>query len=314
MIDLIAPKILDDLTFDQIIQILIDHFDPIPNIIYERFILHKIKQDMNENIKDFVVRLKRQAAKCCYGAQLNEQLRDLFVVGLNNDQLIRRLLSEKDLKFESAIDIAQMFESTAKETLNIKNKAVDKIKTFKNPNIEKAKFNKCRHCGKSNHISEKCFFREGTCKLCHEKGHISTVCRYKKPTERNKNTEMHFKQNPPKLKELTINAVSQSPKITTDVLVENQNIKFEVDSGAEITVIPFNLYSKFFQKCSLEKYDITINGFGGQNIEIKGKCNVRVLKDQISKTLELVLTKHNHGIPRLGRNWMQELNMLMRRL
>ena len=43
----------------------------------------------------------------------------------------------------------------------------------------------CKHCGKSNHHSSKCRFKEAVCNTCHKKGHLAKICgaqRQQRPT------------------------------------------------------------------------------------------------------------------------------------
>ena len=38
----------------------------------------------------------------------------------------------------------------------------------------------CYRCGKSGHLSDKCFFKDKICNFCNGKGHISQACKKKK--------------------------------------------------------------------------------------------------------------------------------------
>ena len=53
---------------------------------------------------------------CQFGAFLNEALRDRLVCGLINTQSQKKLLTEKQLTFEKAVEIAMAMELANKQT------------------------------------------------------------------------------------------------------------------------------------------------------------------------------------------------------
>src|SRR5215469_3102421 len=60
------PENIGNLNFKKCCGYLNKHYADAKNIIYERFILHKTKQEENESINDFILRINQQAAKCEY--------------------------------------------------------------------------------------------------------------------------------------------------------------------------------------------------------------------------------------------------------
>ena len=70
-------------------------------------------QRTGESAKDFAAELRRLTIHCEFGDHLNEALRDRFVCGLNNETIQKRLLTEKELTFVGAIEIAHEMESAA---------------------------------------------------------------------------------------------------------------------------------------------------------------------------------------------------------
>ncbi len=66
----------------------------------------------------FVARLRQLTEHCSYGTALEEMLRDRIVGGINDERLQRRLLAEPELTFTKAVDLAQAYESAAKDATN----------------------------------------------------------------------------------------------------------------------------------------------------------------------------------------------------
>ena len=65
----------------------------------------------------FVVELRALAMYCNFGASSTDLLRDCIVCGINDDH-VQRLLSEKALTFEKALELAVCIE-TAKKCIRI---------------------------------------------------------------------------------------------------------------------------------------------------------------------------------------------------
>ena len=59
--------------------------------------------------------LRKLASTCEFGIFLNEAQRDRFVCGLRSENCRRRLLTESDLTFSKAIEIARSMELARKD-------------------------------------------------------------------------------------------------------------------------------------------------------------------------------------------------------
>ena len=68
----------------------------------------------NETVSTFVNELRCIAAKCEYGLQLKENLRDRLVAGVNNETFQQRLLQNPGQTFESALTTCLAMETAAK--------------------------------------------------------------------------------------------------------------------------------------------------------------------------------------------------------
>ena len=66
---------------------------------------------MEESIAEYVAELRRLATDCEFGDYLGEALRDRLVCGTRSSSVQKRLLSEADLTFKRALEIAQAMEA-----------------------------------------------------------------------------------------------------------------------------------------------------------------------------------------------------------
>ena len=169
-----------------------EHFTPAPSEIVERFKFHKRFRKPEESVTAFVSELRSIAKYCNFGDTLETMLRDRIVCGINDAVIQRQLLSEKELTFSKALEVAQGMESAAKNVkeLSIPNKqdvssTVGPSTAFQesvhqvtaNP-ASKAQ-QTCYRCGKPGHYAPSCKYKETVCNKCGKVGHLQKVCRSK---------------------------------------------------------------------------------------------------------------------------------------
>jgi hypothetical protein len=58
-------------------------------------------------------------------------------------------------------------------------------------------------------------------------------------------------------------------------VIENQEIHFNIDSGAQVNVIPIHVYMKFNNKQKIEKIKIKLSNYNGSYIKVLGKCKLK---------------------------------------
>ena len=90
---------------DEIVAVLTKHFEPTRSVIAECFHFRRRSQTANETIAEYVAALRRAALYCDFGAFLEDALRDRLVGGLRNEAMQKRLLSEKNLTLNKAVEL-----------------------------------------------------------------------------------------------------------------------------------------------------------------------------------------------------------------
>ena len=86
----------------------------------------------------------------------------------------KKLLTEADLTFTRAVEIAEGMEAAEASTQQFSKggaAAVHKVDQKGDP---------CYRCGRSNHTSDECRFKDATCHACEKKGHLASVCQSRK--------------------------------------------------------------------------------------------------------------------------------------
>lgn len=131
---------------------------PKRNVIYERYKFGLAKQESGESVDQFVSNLKSLAKSCDYNTMEEELIRDKIVLGVESNDLRKRLLSERDLILQKAVDISRLFEATDNRMRVMTDNGHSSTKNenvfiSRSENYAKIRCFKCKRLG---HKSNKC--------------------------------------------------------------------------------------------------------------------------------------------------------------
>ena len=114
---LFAPAKPSEKSFDEIVELLTEHYTPAKSAIMYRFHFHRRHKENSENIGAYVASLRHIARDCKFGETLNERLRDQLIFGVNNRKIQNSLLAQgDDLTMSKALELAQNMESAFANT------------------------------------------------------------------------------------------------------------------------------------------------------------------------------------------------------
>ena len=113
---LLSPVKPQENTFDELKAELKKHFEPKKVVIAERFNFHRRNQASDESITEYVAELRKLTTNCDFGDYLEEALRDRFFCGLCSETTQKQLLTEAELTFQHAVEIAQAIEAAEKKS------------------------------------------------------------------------------------------------------------------------------------------------------------------------------------------------------
>lgn len=229
--DLTFPDKPAEKTYQDLVTLLNSHLSPKPIKTAERFRFDKRDQKEGETITEYVAQLKKLSIYCDFNASLNEKLRDRVVCGIRHPHIQKRLLSEKDLTFEKAMEISVAMEAAAKdatELVQARNRtdtgAVNRlhVKNRRSRGNDRKNEVQCYRCGEkghiakdcrsggarcyrcngSGHVAKDCKFRNAECHNCHNTGHIKKACKTSKPQmptsgKHERRKPVHYVENDP---------------------------------------------------------------------------------------------------------------------
>ena len=88
-------------------QLLLNHLRPMNFESTECAKFHKLVRRSVEGMRDFVLRVQNQVATCNFGAELQTQLRDWLVAGVNDIDVQKQLLREPRLTYQFTKDVLE---------------------------------------------------------------------------------------------------------------------------------------------------------------------------------------------------------------
>ena len=348
--NLAEPVPLTNKTYDEVKTLLTDHLSPTPNVIVERFNFYKRDRKEGESVAVYTAELRKLTRHCNFGANLNEQLRDKLVCGMNNLQIQKKLLAEENLTLDGAYRMCLSMETASKQALELGAKPnqdnvseINQVNEQRNQNVSM-----CLGCGGKHKMAD-CRFRNESCRYCKEKGHIVKMCpkvrekdrkkaekdgRGNKSGRDSKKINSVDTENPETYDTLKVNVITaglqsednltydifrtelhKDEPIMTKLVVNDKTVSFEVDTGAAITIAGIEKL-KCLGKLKMSDTDILLK-MANQSIEKPlGVVVVKVNKDDESDEkiqLPIVVTKGN-GPVLLGRNWLNRVRLNWRRI
>ncbi|GFS18072.1 hypothetical protein ElyMa_003255100 [Elysia marginata] len=221
------------------------------NESYERFVFNSRNQQEGESIDKYVAEL-RKLAKTCNFATLEESLiRDRIITGIICDITRRKLLEETKLTLIKCIDICRSIESSKRQILTIQGeKRTDELSVRKvtaprqgsysrSPGTTRPKDPKdCHFCG-SRHILQKelCPAWGKTCSKCKGKNHFAIKCKSRIHALQT-SAEAYITDDDEFFDDAWLAVVSSgSPRSTALLSVNGQEVRFQLDTAADVNTI-----------------------------------------------------------------------------
>ena len=109
-----VPDKPGDKSYDEVVALLMTHYNPTPSETVERFKFHSRFRKSGETVATFVSELRSLAKFCNFGATLEDMLWDRLVCGISDVQIQRTLLAGRTLTFTKVLEIAQGLETADK--------------------------------------------------------------------------------------------------------------------------------------------------------------------------------------------------------
>ena len=329
-------------TYQQLVSILKEHLNPTPNTIAERFHFYKRDRKTGESIHEYVAELRKMSEHCSFGANLNDYLRDRFVCGLNSSSIQQKLLTIKDLTLTSAVETAHTYETAYKDAKALRGsnsggsgEVVEERGLFKlGEKGREGGRRECFRCGSPAHLANKCPFANLECFKCGKTGHKATKCfkgskggilkkkdgeegssksgndgvrfgKVEKVSVLDEEEEEIFEEMDfLRIKRMSRNVDVENPPIMVGMMMNGKDTSIELDTGAVVTVMSDDEYSKFkSDDLPLKKSNLALKTYTGEIVRPRGIGSVDV--DYEGQKCRLPVTVVDGDYPTLlGRDWL----------
>ena len=245
-----AQKIYENFTFDKedekknitnILKKFNEYVEPQINQIFERCMFYRRYQQEHESFERYVNDIKTMSKRCDFtNITVHEIIRDKIINGMRNNNLQKSLITRSNLTCEMLIKICRAEDISQEQSTTLKTKeTINYINSKpKKQYQEKRKEIKCRYCGGIHQFKkELCPAYGKTCTKCNRMNHYRSMCKASEKNERVQNVFSVYKVN-------DVSTVDTLPKCETVTLKTQWGslIKFQIDNGASVNVIPLSVY------------------------------------------------------------------------
>jgi len=163
-------------------------------------------------------------------------------------------------------------------------------------NVKTYKFN-CYKCGKVHGINE-CLAYNRICNTCGNKNHFALMCKNKVKNENNQVNTVEKENEVYEYLCLDEVEIGTNNTWTDNVKINELNVQIKLDTGAQLNVMPIEIYKKI-KPVQLEKSEIIIKSFGGFTMKSQGKINVEIENDKCATNVVFEIVDYK-GMTILG--------------
>ena len=135
--------------YTKVVKAFEQYCSPKKNIVFERFTFWQCTQAQEENVDQFITRLKRIAKPCEFKDE-EDMLRDKMVFGIRDNSVKEKLLTRGNLKLKEAIDIARAAEITKRQIKLMSTDADKEVNLIKNQQRKVQLIQNCEYCGQTH--------------------------------------------------------------------------------------------------------------------------------------------------------------------
>ena len=324
------PDKLRDKKVDELEALLLNHLRPTHFEATERAKFHNMMRHPEEPLRSFLLRLQKQAAKCDFGAELQTQLRDRIIAGINDRDIQKRLLSQK-LTFEQAKAILETWEDvnraiSSQEPAQVlyHEKSTNRTQRGFNPSrstkapvqdhqgrtpgqFPRQNSGQCYSCG-GQHLRSSCRFRNAECRRCHKSGHIQRVCRSGEGTKTATVNVQETSREESSDEDYYALAIEGEKHLIQKVNFQRGSADFIIDTGSPISFMAHHQLKDVVTTPVLQPTAATITSVSGHRLPVLGKISVQVTRSGGSQTtLHLLITERGPSV--LGLDGLRALKV-----
>lgn len=301
----------DSRKIEKVIEAFERYFVGQTNVTYERYVFNRRTQETDETFDAFFSDLRKLVKSCEYGTLEESIIRDRIVIGIRDDSTRKKLLQTRELDLKQAVDICKASESASRQLKAISSKhdmEVNEVRKQTTNNRSRSKsremiVSRCHYCG-GQHIrsKESCPAYGKICNLCKGKNHYRSVCRKnqtKKMEVRCLDAEEEESEEESEEEILALDR-SKDKRIYSKFQVSGQSIRFLLDSGATVNLLPIDVVRNLNCNDKIKPATSGLHMFDGTMLKTAGVVNLAIKHPitQCEQVLEFYVTTVQGPRPR----------------
>ncbi|UYV69469.1 hypothetical protein LAZ67_6003708 [Cordylochernes scorpioides] len=304
---------------DSVLKAFDSHFCVKKNIIYERAKFNSRIQEDREPVDEFITSLYKLADSCEFEGLHEHLIRDRIVVGVRDKALSERMQLDSELTLEKAVKMVRQQEAVRQQQVDLQrpttsqkvnqvkfNSKKQSPKQQQQPSRKKEKSAKIRsRCPKSGGFTHRegqaCRAEGQRCNLCSKNGHFANCC----PDKQTKTAEVKA------VSELDEKIGECRRRWTAEIQVNGKQVKFKLDSQADVTYVPLCLLKKIMGKQRLVESDINIRAAEFSELQTVGMF-ISTLRNVNYEIKEKIYVIRRLSEPLLSRRACELLNLARR--
>lgn len=265
---------LKELDFKDVVRKFARHCERQRNEVAESYKFQSMKQRAGETFNEFLTRLRAQVARCNYKCNCGEStedraIRDQIVMGVQQEDLQRKLLAKKGVTTDDVIRIARTFVEAKEDSKLLRKEEVAVVAAINSQKEEQvaAVARKCFRCQQSWVPGHRC---SRNCYLCGDPGHLKRQC----PAARQRKTVNAVEKGASKICTLNICRVGRRMRDCSwykELIIDEELVNFKIDTGAEVNAIPRRLVGNRNIRLS----NIHVVNYNQEPIQVFGTARVQ---------------------------------------
>ncbi|XP_050548981.1 uncharacterized protein K02A2.6-like [Daktulosphaira vitifoliae] len=292
---------------EEVIILFSNYFIPKKNVTIERHKFFTRLQSVDESISEYVADLKNRSMSCEFDNLRESLIKDVLIFGLHNkwQQIKQNLLKEDGLTLDRAMEICTSIElskqhmedlvvgSKEENVLAIQARRESNQKRSDNRNQRKSSQsltrytnfkntsnvqnnNTCTRCGQKHKY--KCPAIGVKCNTCNRFNHFAKYCKSKAVRTVIESPTDNFFIGTINTNVNTVNNNVENNLVwLVDLYINNEILKCQIDTGAQVNIISINNFLKLNLKESLINKNIKVKlmSIHSKVIPAVGSCNIK---------------------------------------
>ena len=300
------------------------------NETYERYVFNRREQGSTETVEEYVTALRDLARTCNFCDCLHDSLiRDRLVLGIKDQNTRKLLLQKKKLTLSNAVEICRSAEATTQQLRDLGEDPTVHVHAVKPSNFKtrmsrqgpkhnklkskgssnsKDKVIKCKFCGKMHKPTrEECPAYGKLCNECRRMNHFASCCSRKGQVKMVEERESKSDDTETESVDVveSINTTSHKKSgIYAEMLIGETPIKFQVDCGATVNVIP-----KKYVQSTIQPGRVELKTYNKSSVWAVGSAMVKLRNPKTRKKYltKFMVIEEDHLTPLISRKtseWM----------